>query len=120
MRSTGLHMSANKMCFKQEGAISTLSSKTLKLFDQFMYLSSNISSTEIYIYIYIYIYIKLANGSQGRSEGFLFNTYHTEMQGRALFWIAPLTLDPYIIMLGVRQRGINYHFLSLLHDLTCD
>ena len=33
-------------CFKQEEAISTLSSKPLKLVDQFTYLGSNISSTE--------------------------------------------------------------------------
>ena len=32
--------------FKQKGTISTLSDKTLKLVDQFTYLSSNISSTE--------------------------------------------------------------------------
>ena len=34
------------MCFKQEGDISTLSIKPLKLLDQFTYLGSNISSTE--------------------------------------------------------------------------
>ena len=35
------------MCFKQEGAITTLSGKTLKLVDKFIYLSNNISSTEM-------------------------------------------------------------------------
>ena len=42
----GLYINANKteyMCFKQ-GAISTLSSRPLKLVDLFIYLSSNISS----------------------------------------------------------------------------
>ena len=34
------------MCFKQEGAISTLRGKPVKLVDQFTSLSSNISSTE--------------------------------------------------------------------------
>ena len=34
------------MYFKQEGAISTLSGKALKLINQFAYLGSNISSTE--------------------------------------------------------------------------
>ena len=34
------------MCFKHDQAISTLSGKLLKLFYQFSYLSSNISSTE--------------------------------------------------------------------------
>ena len=28
------------------------------------------------------------------------------------------TLDPYLIMLSVKQRGIKYHFLSLLYDST--
>ena len=42
-----LFVNTNKiefMCFKQEGAISTLSSKTLKLVDKFTYHNSNISS----------------------------------------------------------------------------
>ena len=34
------------MCFRQEGAISTLSGMPLKLVDKFTYLGSNISSTE--------------------------------------------------------------------------
>ena len=34
------------MCFKQDGAISTLNAKSPKLGDQFTYLSSIISSTE--------------------------------------------------------------------------
>ena len=34
------------MCFKQEGAISTLTRKPLKLVNQFTYLGSNITSTE--------------------------------------------------------------------------
>ena len=28
-------------------------------------------------------------------------------------WIAHFTLDPYLIMLGVKQGSIKYHFLSL-------
>ena len=35
-------------------------------------------------------------------------------------WIAPLALDPYLIMLSVKQGGIKYHFLSLWYDLTWD
>ena len=39
--------------------------------------------------------------------------------GRFSFpWIAPLTLDPYLIMLSVKQRGIKYYFLSLWYDST--
>ena len=30
------------------------------------------------------------------------------------------TLDPYLIMLSVKQGGIKYHFLSLWYDLTYD
>ena len=42
----GLYMNAMRaMCFKQ-GTLFTLSGKPLKLVDQFIYLGSNISSTE--------------------------------------------------------------------------
>ena len=42
-----MNMNATKFkCFKQEGAIFTFSSKSLKLVDQFIYLGNNISSTE--------------------------------------------------------------------------
>ena len=34
------------MCFKQEGAIFTLSAKHMKLIDKFMYLCSSVSSTQ--------------------------------------------------------------------------
>ena len=30
------------------------------------------------------------------------------------------TLDPYLIMLSVKQGGIKYHFLSLWYDSSCD
>ena len=37
--------------------------------------------------------------------------------GRFSFpWIAPLYLDPYLIMLSVKQGNIKYHFLSLWYD----
>ena len=39
------------LCFKQEGAISTLSGKPLKLVDQFTYLGNNVSSTESNVHI---------------------------------------------------------------------
>ena len=34
--------------------------------------------------------------------------------------IVHFTLDPYLIMLSVKQGGIKYHFLSLWYDLTWD
>ena len=52
----GLFVNVNKTefrRFKQEGTISTLSGKPLKLVDQFTYLSNNISSTESDINIYL-------------------------------------------------------------------
>ena len=33
-------------------------------------------------------------------------------------WIVPLALDPYFLILGVKQGGIKYHFLSLWWDWT--
>ena len=32
----------------------------------------------------------------------------------------PFTLDPYLIMLSVKQGDIEYHFLSLWYDSTWD
>ena len=49
-RGIGLSVSSDKtefMCFNQDGAISSLNGKSLKLVDQFIYLSSNISSKKI-------------------------------------------------------------------------
>ena len=48
-KGIGLYMNSDKtefMYFKQEGAIFTLNGKLLKFVDQFIYLDSNISSTE--------------------------------------------------------------------------
>ena len=48
-RGIGVYVKADKtqfMCFKQDGAISILSGKPLKLIDQFTHFGSNISSTE--------------------------------------------------------------------------
>ena len=54
-RGTGPYVNPNKTeyiyCFKQNGTISTLSGKPLKLVDQFPYLDSNISFTENYVNI---------------------------------------------------------------------
>ena len=35
-------------------------------------------------------------------------------------WIAPFTLDLYLIMLSVKQEGIKCHFFSLWYDSTWD
>ena len=35
-----------------------------------------------------------------------------------LLGLLHFTLDPYLIMLSVKQGSIKYHFLNLWHDLT--
>ena len=55
-RGIGLHVNSNKtefMCFNQNGVISTLNDKPLKLVDHFTYRGSNISFTESDANIYI-------------------------------------------------------------------
>ena len=40
-------------------------------------------------------------------------------EGATLFLgLLNFILDPYLIMLNVKQGGIKYHFLSLWYDLT--
>ena len=38
----------------------------------------------------------------------------------SFLWIAPFTVDPYLIMLRVKQGDIKYYFLSLWNDTTRD
>ena len=38
----------------------------------------------------------------------------------SFLWIAPRTLDPYLIMLCVEQGGSKYNSLSLWYDSTWD
>ena len=48
------------------------------------------------------------------TKGSFSDSFFTKVQGRAghysFFWLAPLILDPYLIMLSVMQGGIKYHF----------
>ena len=58
-----------------------------------------------------------------RPEGSLFNSYNTEVLGRALLFCSELlhfTLDPYLITLSVKQGDIKYYFLSFWYDVTRD
>ena len=48
---------------------------------------------------------KVGDRSRGLPEGSLFNSYYTSFPGLLHF-----TLDTYLIMLNVKQRGIKYHF----------
>ena len=52
---------------------------------------------------------KMANRSQKRPEGSLFNSYNTKEYGGYNFfaWIVPLTLDLYLILLSVKQGDIK-------------
>ena len=56
MRGIGLYANSDKtefMCFNQDGTISSLNEKPLKLIDPFTYFGSNISSTESDLNIHI-------------------------------------------------------------------
>ena len=62
-----------------------------------------------WVYIYIYIYpFSIATTLRFRGGHY------------SCPWIAPLTLDPYLIILSVKQGGIQYYFLSLWYDSTWD
>ena len=60
------------------------------------------------IYIYIYIYKIKSKVSEGDPKATLFPG------------LLHFTLDPYLIMLSVKQGGIKYHFLSHWYDSTWD
>ena len=59
---------------------------------------------------------KWANRSQVEPEGSLFNSYYTGVGEDTTPFpcVAPLTLDPYIIMLSVKQGVFKYHFFESL------
>ena len=75
----------------------------------------------IYIYICIYICkLKLATIVEGNPKApFSIATTPRCRGGRYSFpGLLYFTLDPYLIMLSVKQGGIKYHFLSLWYDST--
>ena len=82
--------------------------------------------TFIYIYIYIHIYIKkklkLVTIIEGNPKAPFSRATTPMCRGRRYSFPGLLyfTLDPYLIMLSVKQRGIKYHFLSLWYDSTWD
>ena len=59
---------------------------------------------------------KLADCCQGQPEGSLSiaTTSRCSRGCYSFLWIAPLTLDTYLIMLSVKQGGIKYHFFEFL------
>ena len=66
--------------------------------------------------------IKVVDRSQGWPEGSLINCYYIEVYGVTTPspGLLHFTLDPYLIILSVKQSGIKYHFLSLWYDSTWD
>ena len=72
------------------------------------------------LYMYIYSKVKLATIVEGSPKA-PFSIATTPRGGRYSFpGLLYFTLDPYLIMLSVKQGGIKYHFLSLWYDATWD
>ena len=66
---------------------------------------------------------KVGVHSRGWPEGSLFDSllHQGVREGATPFsGLLHFTLDPYLIMLSVKQGGIKYHFLSLWYDSTWD
>ena len=66
---------------------------------------------------------KVGDHSRGWPEGSLFDSLRQQGVGEGATPFPGLlhfTLDPYLIMLSVKQGGIKYHFLSLWYDSTWD
>ena len=78
--------------------------------------------THTHTHIYIYIYIGWLTVVKGNPKGpFSIATTQRCSGGRSSFlWIFPLSVNPYLIMLSVKQGSVKYHFLSLWYDLTRD
>ena len=76
----------------------------------------------LYLCSYIVGYIKLATIAEGNPKApFSIATTPRCRGGRHSFpGLLYFTLDPYLIMLSVKQAGIKYHFLSLWYDSTWD
>ena len=63
----------------------------------------------------------MATGVWGGLESSLFNSYYTDVGKGATFpWLLPLTLDPCLIMLSIKQDSIKNQFLSLWYDSARD
>ena len=66
---------------------------------------------------------KVGDHSRGWPEGSLFDSLLHQCVGEGANPFPGLlhfTLDPYLIILSVKQGGIKYHFLSLWYDSTWD
>ena len=90
---------------------------------RYMYVSEYLCGCAwVYTYIYVYIYISWPTVVEGHPKApFSIATTPRCILGPYSFsWIFPFPLDPYLLMLSVKQESINYHFLSLWCDPTWD
>ena len=85
-------------------------------------LNQNISGEVPRSWSAVYNVSKLATLVEGDPKApFSIATTPMCREGRySVPWIAPLTLDLYLIMLSVKQGDIDYHFLCLWYDSTWD
>ena len=107
------------------------------VFYKFLYINQSIYFTlclsiSVYIYLfhhhhhhhhlslYIYIYIVKLTEVEGNSKAPFSIATTPRCRGRRYSFpgIDPLILDPYLIMLSVKQGGNKYHILSLWYDST--
>ena len=73
----------------------------------------------IYIYIYIHIFIvssKLTDRHWGRLEGFLFNTYYSEVSGRTRLLSIDYTTYPWSVLYNA-ERQLRMHQVPFSESL---
>ena len=73
------------------------------------YLYGCVGRVNIHVYTWMSVSVELATFSRGGPEGSFFNNYYTKVYGRALFLsldCSHFTLDPYLILLTVKQGSI--------------
>ena len=71
-------------------------------------------------FIYIYIYISKSRQLLSRLPFRLLLHERVREDATPFYGLLHFTLDPYLIVLSVKQGGIKYHFLSLWYDSTWD
>ena len=106
----------NLKIFGKHNRLHTL---TLTFRHSYTLSSSHFLSLSLYIYIYI-SWPPLVKGDPKAPFSFA-TTTRCWKRRHSFLRIAPLTLDPYLIMLSVKQWGVNYHFFeSLVWRLRID
>ena len=72
--------------------------------------------------MFIYFSSKVGDRSGRWPESSIFASYYTKVLRRIYSFpgLLHFTLDPYLIMLSIKQGSIKYHFLSLWYDSTWD